>query len=71
MVSVFVGRIMFFLVISCVNFAVLMFMLAFEFRRLGCHWSSLKDKKVIIFIILAFMQFCKCPTLATPRSSSD
>lgn len=62
----FVGRIMFFLVVSCVNFAVLMFMLAFEFRRLGCHWSSLKDKKVLIFIILACMQFCKCSLYALP-----
>ena len=52
-------RIMFFILISFVNFCVLMFMIAFELRKLGMKWSSLKDKKVIIFIILAVMQFCK------------
>mmetsp|Transcript_39463 Transcript_39463/g.51653 ORF Transcript_39463/g.51653 Transcript_39463/m.51653 type:complete len:128 (+) Transcript_39463:169-552(+) len=45
------------ILISFVNFTVLLTMLGFEFKRLGCHWSSFKDKKVIIFIILAVMQF--------------
>jgi len=32
-------------------------MLGFEFKRLGCRLSTFGDKKVLIFIILAIMQF--------------
>jgi len=48
-------RITFFIVVSFLNFCVLMAMLGFEFKRLGCHFSTFTDKKIIIFIILAVM----------------
>ena len=48
-----------FVILAFLNFLVLLTMLGFEFKRLGCHLSTFGDKKVLIFMILAIEQFCK------------
>lgn len=53
------NRICFFVVVPFFNMIVLLLMLAFEFKRLGCHLSTFTDKKILIFILLCFMQFSK------------
>ena len=48
---------LFFILIPFINLVVLLVMIAFEIKRLGgCHLSSYKDKKLLILMILAFMQ---------------
>ena len=46
-------RIAFFIIVPFFNFVVLIFMLAYEIKRLGWSFATFCDKKVIIFIILA------------------
>jgi len=51
---------LFFILIPFINLVVLLVMIAFEIKRLGgCHLSNYKDKKMLIFLILAFMQLRK------------
>ena len=54
----FIYRILIFIIVTFINCLVLLTMLGFEFKRLGCRLSTFGDKKVLIFIILAIMQFC-------------
>lgn len=58
-VCLWTARITFLIVISFLNFCVLLVMLGFEFKRLGCHCNILTDKKVLIVVILAIMQLRK------------
>ena len=55
---------LFFIVVSFLNFVVLSVMLVFELKRLGIHFSTFADKKILIFFILAFMQLCKSQCLS-------
>jgi len=51
---------LFFILIPFVNLVVLLVMIAFEIKRLGgCHLNAFKDKKLLIFMIMAFMQLRK------------
>ena len=48
-------RIAFFIIVPFTNVLVLLVMLSFEVKRLGCHLNTFCDKKILIFIILTFM----------------
>ena len=58
-ISLCIFRMLFFIVVSFLNVMLLSVMLGTEIKRLGCHLTTFYDKKVLIFIIILFMQLRK------------